>query len=907
MNNKNAFYQSNPRLSPKGHLYLSEAQITNIKKCDKASEEYILASTFIKNYALGVLYLSLKSTPKKLSKSLSFWRAIAHLFMHKIQLLTKFEDVTDLTIPCPPEKQLQEYVDQAPFFQGSEYLNQDVLKSIWKNINRAYIGEAEKYNMQVPEMLKAHKSNWHLVGQICFHLAENKSNSHLPFAFIATFSPESTQLQPKHLPLNHALSMYAQEKNNDKLLLLLKPIYQAAKKSSFLKELIDSGRIFKPNYWTATDAYEFLKDICIFENSNIVIRVPNWWNPKNTPKPKIKITLNQINQGQLGFNELVNFNINQSLPDGTALSTKDWQYITQSKESLIKVKGQWVEVDHEKINMVLDHWKMLQSKVKNGLSFTKAMQLLSGMPLSTSLEDNIDIYEWSYVHAEKTLTEKRDAMLNPALIENPQIIQVLAQTLQATLRPYQEKGVEWLYLLYSLKLGGCLADDMGLGKTMQLLALFLIIKSEKQRKKGPHLLIVPASLLSNWQQEISRFAPSLYTIFLHPQFMQVKNITESDLIGDLVVTTYNFAYNLPLLTKTEWDIIALDEAQAIKNPNAKQTKGIKNLKSNIRFTLTGTPIENSLGDMWSLFDFFAPGLLGPNKIFTNFIKQASASNANPYKKLRSLISPYILRRLKTDKSIIQDLPDKTEITTYCNLSIKQIALYKQSIDELRHILASNSNDAGIQRRGIILSFLMRLKQICNHPAHWLGYGTYAPSESGKFLQLKEICETIAKKQEKVLIFTQYREVIEPIAEFLSGIFKRPGLILHGGTPVKKRGELVKAFAQEDGPPFFVLSLKAGGTGLTLTQASHVIHFDRWWNPAVENQATDRAFRIGQHKNVMVHKFVSSGTLEEKIDRLIQEKKMLSDQLLGSSKEMPLTELSDQEILQMVSLDINKIM
>jgi len=373
---------------------------------------------------------------------------------------------------------------------------------------------------------------------------------------------------------------------------------------------------------------------------------------------------------------------------------------------------------------------------------------------------------------------------------------------------------------------------------------------------------------------------------------------------DLVMTTYGMVERIDWIKTHHWRNVILDEAQAIKNAGTKQAKAVKELKTDGRIVLTGTPIENRLSDLWSLFDFLNPGLLGSNAAFSKFVKSlAKQSEKVSYAPLRKLTQPYILRRLKTDKKIISDLPDKTEVTAWCGLSKNQAALYSKSVEQLSRELKKNSQ--GMKRRGLILAYLMRFKQICNHPAQWTGDADYDPDRSGKFERLREICEEIASRQEKVLVFTQFREITEPLSQHLQSVFKRPGLILDGSTAIKKRKEMVDAFQTESGPPFFVLSLKAGGTGLNLTAASHVIHFDRWWNPAVENQATDRAFRIGQRKNVLVHKFVCRGTIEERIDELIESKKSLAKEIVEGGGEMLVTEMSDEQLLKMVALDINK--
>ncbi len=374
---------------------------------------------------------------------------------------------------------------------------------------------------------------------------------------------------------------------------------------------------------------------------------------------------------------------------------------------------------------------------------------------------------------------------------------------------------------------------------------------------------------------------------------------------DLVITSYGSLLRLPALEGMQWRVAVLDEAQAIKkaqaikNPGAKQTRQVKKLNAHSRIALTGTPVENRLSDLWSIFDFTHPGLLGTEKVFASFAKRLA--NAEHFGPLRALVRPYILRRLKTDKRVIADLPDKTELKAWCHLSPVQAALYQRAVKDLA---AALEDAEGIGRKGVVLSFLMRFKQICNHPSQWLGDGAWSAQDSGKFARLRELAEVIAAKQEKVLVFTQFRETTEPLAAFLGAVFGREGLLLHGGTPVAKRRELVKRFQEDELTPFFVLSLKAGGAGLNLTAASHVIHFDRWWNPAVENQATDRAFRIGQQRNVLVHKFICRGTIEDRIDQLIESKQQLVKDVLEGGAELLLTEMSNRELLDLVKLDIH---
>ena len=479
--------------------------------------------------------------------------------------------------------------------------------------------------------------------------------------------------------------------------------------------------------------------------------------------------------------------------------------------------------------------------------------------------------------------------------------------MKAELRPYQQTGYSWLRFVARLGLGACLADDMGLGKTVQVISLLLDLKREASKKKAASLLVVPASLIANWKSELGKFAPSLSYAVVHPSEANAKGsevgLADVDAF-DLIVTTYGMLVRTDWMKRYRWRLAILDEAQAIKNSGTKQTRAVKELTAGARIAMTGTPVENRLSDLWSLFDFLNPGLLGTAKQFSSFVKTLQDARAPSFEPLRNLVRPYILRRLKTDKRVIADLPDKTEVKAFCSLSKHQAALYQKAVDELAEQLESAD---GIQRRGIVLAQLMRLKQICNHPAQVTGTNDYAADRSGKFRRLAEIAEEIASRQEKVLVFTQFREITEPLAGFLATLFGRPGLVLHGGTSVKKRKEYVDQFQREDGPPFFVLSLKAGGTGLNLTSASHVIHFDRWWNPAIENQATDRAFRIGQKKNVLVHKFICRGTVEERIDEMIARKTRVADEAIGGNEsgEVLLTEMDDDTLLKFVKLDLHQ--
>jgi non-specific serine/threonine protein kinase len=895
-------------LSPSGHLYLDTTQ-ENAEMLSKSLAEK-LQSFFSINEAVGLLRLGLTHFDEVLPPSFSFWRQFAQIFITEMCKHAHSEDQLVLPEIAFLAEEINNLMDQAPFIRGIDYFNDEIARRFWANLHKALFEELNLFKGSLSDYLVVFDSSWNTLGRVCFHLAENKNNARYPFAFLATYTMglSKKNAHPQHLPLAKALEAYAGKNQKSLLLSLLRPVHRATETSVFLKNIVDSGKIFQPLAWSVQEAHQFLKDIPNFESAGVMVRVPNWWNSQKPPRPMISIKLGEKEQSQLGMNALLDFEVHFSLPTGEALSSKEFDQILNQSAQLVQIRGQWVQVDQSKLQEVLLHWKNIQSKVKKqGLTFTQGLRLLSGVANFEQKEELVEeISTWSTVVEGDWLKATLTRLRHPEASNEEDSQKILKKLLKAQLRPYQVQGLKWLWWLYNIGLGGCLADDMGLGKTIQIIALLLLVK-QQNTKKLPHLLILPASLIGNWQAEISRFAPGLSFWIAHNGTNREDtppNLTEVDLI----VTTYGMLSRVPWLTETSWDMVILDEAQAIKNPSAKQTRAIKLLTSRIRFVLTGTPIENRLLDLWSLFDFFAPGLLGSSRVFGEYAKKLKKDNNSQglgqfYAAVRRLVNPYILRRLKSDKRIISDLPDKTEMKTYCTLSKQQIGLYQQAVNELSTKLEIQTDE--INRRGLVMSYILRFKQICNHPSQWLGHGQYTEGLSGKFLRLKELCEVIAEKQEKVLIFTQFREVIPALIELLTQVFKQDGLFLHGQTTIKERTKRVAQFQEDQGPPFFVLSLKAGGVGLNLTAASHVIHFDRWWNPAVENQATDRAFRIGQKKNVLVHKFICLGTIEEKIDTLLDLKKDLSHELMGQDNEVKLTELSDVDLLNMVTLDIHR--
>jgi SNF2 family DNA or RNA helicase len=891
-------------LTPIGHLRLRESDDASGAAPDAWMKR--VAAAFSSSQAAGLLALAATRPDAPPPPSFSFWREFACRYLTQLCRTPESGASRVDAIEPPAESELAAMLLNVPPMQGAEYLSVEVLRGLWAELDTWTGTEIAGSKDGLTGWLKTNASIWRQVGRVCFHLAENKQDPELPFAFLATYAPSLSRAgRVQYQPLGKALQEYAGQRNKKALINLLSPVQRASEKIDFVKELVDSGDIFHPLAWTPGEAYRLLKSVPLLEESGLLVRLPDWWRKR--PRPRVAVTIGEKKQSRFGADSMLDFKVGVALGDEN-LTEAQWRRIMASEDGLAHVKGQWIEVDRQKLSEALAHWKQVEAEAAGqGISFIEGMRLLAGAPADLDADGSVadGQREWSFVDAGTWLSGILSDLRDPKglTLKEP------SRDFRGTLRPYQQIGTNWLWFLSSLGLGACLADDMGLGKTVQVLALLLALKQSRRRGAKPSLLVLPASLLANWKAEIRRFAPALEAAFIHPSETVPATLAAlaakpgEALEGiDLVLTTYAMLPRHKWLLDIRWRLVILDEAQAVKNPAAQQTRTVKRLRADARIALTGTPVENRLSDLWSLFDFLCPGLLGSAAKFKQFVKGLEAREHDRYAPLRNLVGPYVLRRLKTDKRIIADLPDKTEMKAFCGLTKKQAALYAKSV---RDLAAALEGQEGIKRRGLVLGFLMRFKQICNHPSQFLGDGGYEPGDSGKFDRLKTICEEIVSRQEKALVFTQFREMTEPIAAFLGGVFGQEGLVLHGGTAVKKRQSLIDRFQKEDGPPFFVLSLRAGGTGLNLTAASHVVHFDRWWNPAVENQATDRAFRIGQHRNVVVHKFVCRGTVEEQIDTLIEEKTNLADDILKAGAESMLTELSDAQLLEVVALDIDR--
>jgi SNF2 family DNA or RNA helicase len=644
-------------------------------------------------------------------------------------------------------------------------------------------------------------------------------------------------------------------------------------------------------------AFTFLTETAwVLEDSGFRVIVPAWWTPQGRRRAKLR--MRAAPEGKqagaaarkkslLSLDELVQYRYDLTLGEED-ISPEEWARLVAAKLPLVQFRGQWVVLDRERMAEMLEFWKQ-QGETGEALN----MQDL--------LRRTAEEADWFEVDPEDALAAMLDQLRDTSRLEPVEA----PAGLNATLRDYQKRGVAWLGYLERLGLSGCLADDMGLGKTMQVIARLLAERQGEAAVADPTLLIAPTSVIGNWRKEIERFAPDLRTLVHHgpDRLKDAAEFAAAAERADVVILSYGLALrDHAILAGRSWHRVVLDEAQNIKNPEAKQTKAILKLDARHRLALTGTPVENRLLDLWSIFNFLNPGYLGRQTQFRKAYETPIQRDNDPVVsvRLRRLVEPFILRRVKTDPNIIKDLPDKVENKQFCNLSREQASLYEAVV---RDVAGQLEDSEGIQRQGLMLSTLMKLKQICNHPAQFLHDDSpFSPERSHKLERLSDMLGDVLAEGESALVFTQFTEIGEKLERHLKTHLDCRTYYLHGGTPRARREEMIARFQDEEAPPsVFVLSLKAGGVGITLTRANHVFHFDRWWNPAVEDQATDRAFRIGQTRNVFVHKFITLGTLEERIDQMIEDKKQVAGAIVGSDESW-LARLDNDAFKQLIALN-----
>ena len=641
----------------------------------------------------------------------------------------------------------------------------------------------------------------------------------------------------------------------------------------------------------AAGAHGFLTEKAIaLEQAGFGVMLPAWWTRKGTKlrlSARANVKSPKMKGGSgMSLDELVNFNWEVAL-GGKKISYRELQELAKLKSPLVRLRGQWVEMSAEEIQAALRFWK---DKKTGQATVRDIVQIALGAaktPGSITF-DGVTATGWI-----NDLLVQLDGKSAFEELDTP-------HGFEGTLRPYQVRGYSWLAFLQRWGLGACLADDMGLGKTIQ--TLVLIQRDWHSEKQRPMLLICPTSVVGNWQKEAERFTPEL-PVMVHHGTSRAKGAAFKKEAEKHAIVISSYALlrrDVEILQEVSWSGVVLDEAQNIKNPEAKQAKAARSIAADCRIALTGTPVENNVGDLWSIMEFLNPGFLGTQADFKRsfFVPIQANQDEEAAERLKRITGPFILRRLKSDKSIIADLPEKLEMKVFCTLTKEQASLYQAVTSEVIQELKSAE---GIQRKGIVLATLTKLKQVCNHPVQFLGDNSAIPGRSVKLARLTEMLEEVIEVGDRALVFSQFSEMGGILQRHLQDTFGREVFFLHGGVPKKKRDRMVERFqADEEGPSVFILSLKAGGTGLNLTAANHVFHFDRWWNPAVENQATDRAFRIGQTKNVQVHKFLCAGTLEERIDTMIERKKEVAERVVGTG-EAWLTELSTKELKELFAL------
>jgi len=848
-------------------------------------DDMLYAEKEVQAYASGfarapyeTLYeLAFRELPECFDAAGVFLFQVAESFVEMLVNTSGLELSREKTELVPKEETIELLLDSVPFVLGAEFVTRTWIKRQYRKLLAVFSKQIKSYTGRVSLYFAEKNQKLHVPERVFFHLVEN-SEGEFPFAFLATYATKGDGGRVRHVPLQYALTEYRDERS--KLLELSSCLNKAAEVSALIGRFMESGELFHPLGLTAEEAYQFLNDVAALENCGILCRIPNWWK-KRYSAFAVTVKMGDEKPSLLGLDALLHMAPSLTV-GGIPLTEEEIRDLLTQTEGLSFIKGKWVEVNHEKLKRLLAEMKQYDGDI----SVLDALR--SEMHYAYDNEDDAPV-----ITNGKWLGGLLKSLRNPRKQKSIGV----PDGFSGELRPYQEIGYQWLLQMNRLGFGACLADDMGLGKTVQILAFLEALRAQKPN--GNVLLIVPASLLGNWQKEAARFTPGLPVTVLHGAHAATLSdrFTKSDAF--LTITTYRMAMSIEALEEPLWDCIILDEAQAIKNPGTKQTRQIKRLKSRMRIAMTGTPIENDLSNLWSLFDFLNKGLLGSMEEFRGFCRGLE-QNPEGYAKLKNMIAPFLLRRVKTDKKIISDLPDKLEQLDYVTLSPKQTVLYRKLLAETSEKV---ENSDGMQRRGIVLALLLHLKQICNHPDQYLGTEEYSPAQSGKFELLKQLAQTIAEKRERMLVFTQFKELTGHLDDYLAEVFGRRGGVIHGGVPVRERNAIVERFQSESYVPYLVLSVRAGGTGLNLTKANHVIHFDRWWNPSVENQATDRAFRIGQDKNVMVHKFVCKGSVEEKIDALISSKKELAENVIGAGGENWITEMSNDELMKLLRLEV----
>lgn len=768
---------------------------------------------------------------------------------------------------------LTHYMEIAGFVQAkpTQYLDTKIERLFFRNESYPFQDLGEK---QVPEAIHQYLQRFFISEKTYVPLIKIDDNPEQNSFECQLWVENRKDSMQNPLSLDEFIK---DQKNHKFKASILQSLASLSRDFTAMKPLLSSSG--KERLFFDSDSFaEVLLDILpLVKLLGIRILLPN--SLKNLARPKTSLKLEGANSNASGksylkLNEMLQFEWQIAIGDKT-IPVNEFNKLVEGTSGVVNIKGEYVLIDQKEVATLL-------------ANLDQEKQLSPAQLLQSALIEE-------YQEAKISLSPNARKVLNELLQSEDK---AMPSELYATLRPYQERGYRWLYNNSKVGFGSIIADDMGLGKTLQVISLLLQFKHEGRFDKKKALVVVPTTLISNWQKEIERFAPSLIPYIYHGQHREFKTTDY-----DLVITSYGtLRSDASKFQKVKWELVAIDEAQNIKNPGTEQTKAIKKLKAEVKIAMSGTPVENRLSEYWSVFDFVNKGYLGSAKYF-NKTFAAPIENENNEQQLirfKKMTEPFILRRLKTDKSIISDLPEKIEHDCFVDLVKEQAALYQNVVDTMMEALNKTEEDS-IERKGLVLKMITALKQVCNHPAQFLKKEDDRVELSGKTQMLIQLLRSIYENDEKVLIFTQYKEMGQILVRIINEVFDSNPLFLHGGVSRQKRDKMVEEFQNKKHKKIFILSIKAGGTGLNLTAANHVIHYDLWWNPAVEAQATDRAFRIGQKKNVMVHRIISKGTFEEKINQMLQDKKHLAE-LTVSAGEKWIGDFSNSELKEFVAMD-----
>lgn len=862
----------------------------NLRGYDSLTTVERCADAFERGLQIGLLQLAFGELSSRLPAALSYCREWMKSMVTFWLLSLRANPRARLD---PPPGLLEAWVRAAHRIPELGRLRVDCLRRLWRSHQEGAKAKAATLGKSLAEHLAdGTHPLWKHIGDVVLRIEQGSGHAALPFVLHCVYVEGlSTTAHVRTAPIYGPI--FGDNRVPGLGDYLRGILERVAERSQVLRRLLDSQEIFSPCGLIPLDTHRLLLDAPLLEAMGIDFRVPEWWKQRKPPKFSKRTRIGSSSPSRGSLAGLLDIHTSYVV-DGDELSESEWRKIVEDHiNGLVLVRDRWIEIDSARIQDAIQSWQASESlRARGQIPFAEALGLLDAGPSAkNNVESEVDDAPTEQISAGPWLAAALAAVqrrLVPADVDpGPEF--------HGVLRPYQREGVAWLSMLMELRVGALLADDMGLGKTVQIIALMLGLR--RRGETGPYLLVVPASLIGNWRAELMKFAQSVPFTVVHHEF---GGETEA-MSADLVITSYATILRRPALRQRAWGLLVLDEAQTIKSSGAKVTAALKSITSHLRIALTGTPVENHVDDLWSIMDFLNPGLLGARTAFRERWRSSIANpNGGGMDEIRALIRPYMLRRRKTDPGVAPDLPDKVEETVECGLTAMQASLYSQVLYSARARVAAATE---IERGKEVLAIIRQLKEICGHPALHLPKCDFDPGRSAKFLRLLQICKTIAANHEKVLVFTQFSRLVAPLANALREVFGRPGLIFEGDTMVSQRPRIVSEFQDENGPSFMILTLKAGGTGLNLTAASHVIHFDLWWNPAAEAQATDRTHRIGQTRTVFVHRLVCRGTLEEAIDKILQRKRAIAEDLLAPEAEsLQITSMSDDELMRMINLD-----